>query len=98
MSGRFVLYTAIALTACASVVQAAPQGLPRDVVSFVERRDVCDHLRGEDPYDPSRAAELRAKLAANCAGTDKKLAELRRKYAGNRKVMKRLSRYEAHIE
>ena len=98
MSGRFALCTAIALSARASVAQAGTHGLPADVAGFVEQRDLCDHFRGEDPYDAARAAEIKAKLAANCTGTDKKLAALRKKYAGNRKVMKRLSGYEARIE
>jgi hypothetical protein len=98
MSGRLALCIAIALSACASVARAGTHALPADVTAFVERRDACDHFRGEDAYDSARAAELKMKLAGNCAGTDKKLAALRRKYAGNRRVMKRLSRYEAHIE
>jgi hypothetical protein len=28
--------------------------LPEDVTAFVERRDGCDHFRGEYPYDEDR--------------------------------------------
>jgi hypothetical protein len=98
MKGRFGFPFAIALAACALPAPTSARTLPADVAAFVQRRDACDHFRGEEPYDAARAAELRTKLAQTCKGTDKQLAALRRKYAANRRVMSRLSRYEDRIE
>jgi hypothetical protein len=98
MSGRFALPLAIALAACAWPAQTGTSALPADVAAFIQRRDACDHLRGEEPYDAARAAELKRGLAENCTGTDRELAALRRKYAAQARVMKRLSRYEDQVE
>lgn len=98
MSGRLALPLAILLAACASTAQVGAQALPQDVAAFIERRDSCDHFRGEEPYDAERAAEIKAALAATCTGTDKQLAALRRKYADNPQVLDRLSDYEDRVE
>lgn len=98
MSRRIARHFAIALTAYTPLAQARSQPLPADVAAFVVRRDACDHFRGEEPYDRARAEELNTKLAKTCTGTDRELAALRRKYAGQRKVVKRLSHYEERIE
>lgn len=68
--------------------------LPRDVQRFVDRREGCDHMRGEleRMNEPSR--ELR-KL---CGGTDKELAQLKLKYAANSTIMQILHQFEAGIE
>jgi cytochrome c556 len=97
VSGRFALALTIVLAACGSAHVSARQ-LPADVAAFVERRDSCDHFRDEEPYDAERAAELKAKLKETCTGSDKELADLRRKYARNRKIMYRLSNYENRVE
>ena len=98
MSARSALPLAIALAACGGPAQVRAQPLPADAAIFIERRDACDHFRNEDPYDVRRAAELKIRLAESCTGTDKELAALRRKYAGNRRVIDRLARYEERIE
>lgn len=98
MSGRFVLLLASVLAACASPAHVGARGLPADVAAFIERRDSCDHFRGEEPYDAERAAHIKAALAASCTGTDRELAALRRKYAADPHLMGRLSRYEDRIE
>ena len=98
MGGRSVLPLAVVLAACALPRQVSAQTLPADVAAFIERRAACDHLRNEEPYDGSRAADLKTRLAEACAGTDNDLSLLRRKYGGNRRVMDRLSRYEERIE
>jgi hypothetical protein len=95
--GRLALTLTFVLADCVSAQVSARQ-LPTDVASFIERRDACDHFRGEEPFDAKRAAELRIRLAETCTGTDKKLSALRRKYARDPKVMHRLSRYEDSVE
>lgn len=101
-AGCALLAGLLLLSACGPAYgepRAARQSaLPVDVVAFVERRELCDHFRGEDPYDAERAAELRAAMAKNCAGTDRELATLRRKYAADRRVIRRLARFEDTVE
>ena len=71
---------------------------PREVTEFMVRRDGCDHFRGEDAYDGDRAAYIASNIRALCSGTDRKLAELRTKYARNADVTAALSGYESRIE
>ena len=77
--------------------EAAPK-LPADVAGFKERRDLCEHFRGEDPYDRARRRFLGENLKKYCAGTDAELAGLKAKYKGNETVTKVLDKYEARIE
>jgi hypothetical protein len=64
--------------------------LPRDVQRFVDRRETCDQVR--------RAADARDKLLKLCIGTDKELAQLKRKYRANSTIMQILNQFEAGIE
>jgi hypothetical protein len=68
--------------------------LPRDVQRFVDRREGCDHMRGE----LERANELGREIRKLCGGTDKELAQLKRKYAANSTIMQILNQFEASIE
>ena len=77
---------------------ARPAPRPADVVAFRRRRDECDHFRGEEPYDATRAAFLRAALARTCKGTDAQLAALRKRYAGNAALLRALAGYESNVE
>ena len=77
---------------------AAQAPLPAAIVAFRERRDACDHFRGEDAYDPKRAAFLSAEIAKACAGTDKALAELRQRHAGDARALAALKDYEDKVE
>ena len=72
--------------------------LPEDVAQFVEERDLCDHFRGEEPYDEERREFLNRNMNELCTGTDKKLAELRDKYMNDAVIIKALSVYEDDIE
>jgi len=78
----------------------AQTSLPDDVLRFVDRRDTCDHFRGEpiDPPDPERLREVLTMLSEYCTGTDVQLAELRARYHANSAVLTRLSEYETVIE
>jgi hypothetical protein len=78
--------------------RAGVAALPADVVAFRERRDRCDHLRGEEPGDEARAVELEKALHLTCHGTDAQLSHLRRKYRRNAAVVATLRRYENRIE
>jgi hypothetical protein len=78
--------------------------LPADVQSFIHDREGCDHFRGE-PFDSGNAPDIKErrefilqKLKQLCAGTDQRLANLRRKYRSDRDLSARLSGYEDTIE
>ncbi len=78
----------------------AENGLPSDVVKFIDQREGCDHFRGEvpDPPDKQRMREIEREIRKLCTGTDKKLVQLKRKYARNQAVLHRLSEFEDYIE
>ena len=79
---------------------AAEPRLPADVTNYVEQREACDHFRGEmpDPPDEQRMKEIEREIRKLRNGTDKKLVKLKRKYATNQAVMKRLNEFEEGIE
>lgn len=79
---------------------AAAGKLPADVAKYVEQREGCDHFRGEvpDPPDARRMKEIERQIRKLCTGTDKRLAKLKRKYAKDPAVMKRLNAFEDNIE
>jgi len=72
--------------------------LPADVIGFKNRRDLCDHFRGEEPYDKERRKFLSDSLEKYCKGTDKELAGLKVKYKDNEPVIDSLNKYEEKIE
>lgn len=72
--------------------------LPEDVRAFIERRDGCDHFRGEDSPDAERRAQIDRELQRLCTGTDAELARLKRVYASNKAVQHSLADYEINIE
>ncbi len=89
----------IFLIAVSTVSGAREPPIPGDVANFIQRRDVCDHFRGE-PYegDPERRRFVEQQSNRYCTGTDRELAALRRKYSANPAVLDRLSGYETCIE
>ena len=66
----------------------------------MEQREGCDHFRGEvpDPPDEQRMKEIEREIRKLCTGTDKKLQQLKRKYAKNQAVLKRLNEFDEKIE
>lgn len=77
--------------------------LPQEVSSFVADRESCEHFRqepteGESPEQKARRTFVLESLEIYCAGTDRRLAVLKRRYADNPKVMSALSKYEPAIE
>ena len=80
------------------VFLAGVSEVPKDVADFRERRDGCDHFRGEEPYDEERQTFLLERMNTLCSGTDKELAQLRIRYTGNKAVLELLKDYEDNIE
>jgi hypothetical protein len=78
----------------------AANSLPGDVRRFIDRRLLCDHIRGEvpEPGDVERMKEIEDGITRRCTGSDKKLKALKKKYAANTVVMSHLSTFEAEIE
>lgn len=102
MMGREMIkgLLAVALSTVAfSALASAP--LPRDVRQFLERREGCEHFRGEVPEQPGnerRMRQVEREIRKLCKGTDKELAQLKRKYASDPKVMRTLADFEPQIE
>ena len=71
---------------------------PRDVRAFVARRDLCDHFRGEEPYDAERAAFLAKRTRQTCSGSDATLMRLRQRYANDPVLSGLLAGFEHPIE
>lgn len=71
---------------------------PNDVREFMEKRDLCDHFRGEPAYDEERRKFLLKNMIELCTGTDKQLMELKTKYKADKAIIKSLSIYEADVE
>ncbi len=76
----------------------AEEAYPADIRQFMSRRDLCDHFRGEEPYDAERRHFLEMKMKNFCTGTDGQLARLKEKYRDNAHILNKLNEYEANIE
>jgi hypothetical protein len=78
----------------------AGEPLPSDVQRFIDRREGCDHMRGEVPEhgEKQRMREVSRDIEKLCKGTDKKLAQLKKKHAMNLSVMRRLDEFEPGLE
>lgn len=83
---------------CFNQLAHAAGPLPEDVAKFIERRDLCDHFRGEEPYDQERKAFLDKSINASCPGTDQELAGLRAKYKHDAAILEHLAPYASAIE
>ena len=83
---------------CYSAAADQTDEWPADVATFIEQRDLCDHFRGEEPYDEERRKFLEKNIVELCTGTDSKLANLKEKFRGNSAIIERLSLYEEDIE
>jgi hypothetical protein len=71
-----------------------------DLDTFLQRRAICDHLRGEipDPPDAGRMREIEQQTNEYCAGTDAQLAQLKQRYRGDAAVTRQLAQFEPRIE
>lgn len=74
--------------------------LPRDVQQFIDKREGCDHIRGEIPEsdDKRHMRDVNRQIRTLCKGTDQALLQLKKKYAGNKSVMRQLNAFEDRIE
>lgn len=79
-------------------VPAKGSSLPAEVETFINRRNDCDHFRGEASPDAGRQAEIDRELRRLCTGTDAALASLLKRYAKNASVQKALADFELNIE
>lgn len=79
-------------------VKTITKALPEDVRFFMDKRERCDHFRGEDTYDENRAKEIQNQLTLFCRGTDVRLAGLKRRYQGRPDIMRALAAYDEKIE
>ena len=95
--GTVCLAATIGVLGCATTIQPLSR-VPDDVAQFVEQRQTCDHLRGEEPYSAQRKADLEAAIEKNCRGSDRELASLRSKYRGNTAILRTLEQYENDVE
>lgn len=67
---------------------------------FLERREICDHLRGEIP-DPDDSEGLQTAITAinqHCRGTDAALRDMKARCAADPDAMARLNGLEPRIE
>jgi len=71
---------------------------PDDVLAFIEKRDACNHFRGEEPYSEERRKFINENLTELCVGTDAELAKLKESHSRDELVLKKLSNYETDIE
>jgi hypothetical protein len=96
MIKAFLVVSAIGLISTFGFATA--QELPKDVISFLEERESCDHWRGEEGYDKERRAEIDWSVCQSCPGTDSKLASLKKKYRVDKATMEKLVELEPEIE
>ena len=76
-----LLLTAQGEEALRARVAAQPEAVRR----YVERRAMCNHWGGEEPYDADRRREIaRAVRVLRCTRIDRDEALLRRRYAARR--------------
>jgi hypothetical protein len=97
------LYFGLLFFTLAAPVSAGNVALPPEVQSFISDRDTCDHFRGEpvegtSPEQIKRREFVAESLEIFCAGTDRRLAALKKRYKNNSEVTKRLNQYEENIE
>jgi len=94
---NLIYFLGILLIAHAANLRA--EGMPIEVSNFIERRENCDHFRGEMPGDNSeRAKEVNRELEKYCQGSDKELSVLRNKYRKQQDVLHALSKFDDCIE
>lgn len=81
-----------AMQACEAVDPATgkPRVWPDDVVRLQTDVEACIHFSGEEPYDEDRRREIEAALETHCGKLETDLPALRRKYAGDAEVQRRL--------
>lgn len=92
--------TIIAFVLALPLLSCATDQHTADIDQFIERREICDHLRGEfpDPPNPERTKEITDGIKEYCTRTDAQLATLKIRYADSPAIMNKLNAYEPRIE
>lgn len=94
----------LALSVLLSGASAAEEILPSEVLDYIERRKICEHFRqepwpeGSTNEDRERREFLHGQFQNYCAGTDRAIEELKRKYKNDPAVSVELNSYEFPIE
>jgi hypothetical protein len=90
----------LSLSLSMPLLSLADEALPREVQRYVDKREGCDHMRGEipDPNEKRRMRDVSREIQKLCRGTDRELARLKKKYATNPSVIRRLGEFESTIE
>jgi hypothetical protein len=66
--------------------------MPTDVSDFIRRAVVCNHWAGEEPYDDDRRAQINAAVSSlRCRELDADQATLRKQYAGQNEILRRIN-------
>ncbi len=70
---------------------ALRKDMPPDAGDFIRRAVICNHWAGEEPYDEERRAQINAMVQElRCRELDADQASLRKQYAGNAEVLRRI--------
>lgn len=77
---------------------AADGKLPADVLRFMDRMDLCDHLRGEFSGHPESDSDRIDLINNACTGIDRELAAPIVRYRHHQRVLETLSKYERSTE
>ena len=89
--------TAFVLLLCGGLPATAKEH-PTDLRTFLERREECDHWRGEASPDKARQRDINRAVCRTCMGTDAELARLKKKYKANAAVMDVLDELQDRVE
>ena len=87
----------------ASTAYADNNQLPPEVTDYIKERNVCEHFQGE-PHEGNLPEQIERRkfifdsLEIYCAGTDRRLVALKRRYKDNAAVMTKLNIYEEQAE
>ena len=93
-----IFFATLLLASAQFAAAATSPTFPSDVSAFLDRRESCDHWRGEEGYDKERQADIDWSICQSCPGTDRELAGLKKKYQSNPKILKALAEFEVTIE
>ena len=93
----------VLLVFSSAAVASGSSTLPPEVESYIADRELCEHFRqepadGGTPEQDKRREFVRESIEIYCAGTDRRLAALKRRYVSNSAVLSRLDNYEIASE
>jgi hypothetical protein len=83
--------------------RAQAHELPQEVARYLRERETCEHFLGEPiegrtPEERQRRDFVAGSIATYCAGTDKRLSDLKRRYVADQPTMEILNRLEEKLE